>query len=83
MTPKWPLHVRLEVTWRDSSAQGGWRNLDDYKSSVHVGPCKSLGYLVSRTRGMLTLAQSQSAPTGQVSDIVTIPAEAIVKVRKL
>ncbi len=79
----WPLKKRVEVLWRDSASQGGWNTPEGYRKKRHVGPCKSIGYLLEDSGRMLTLAQSQSGKGGDVSDCITIPREAVVRIRRV
>lgn len=80
---KWPLTKRVEVEWRDSMSQGGWDKPESYHRRRTVGPCRSIGYLVRDDKGMLTLAQSLSAAAGDINDCITIPREAVVRLKRI
>jgi hypothetical protein len=80
---QWPLKRLVEVEWRDSCSHGGWNTVENHRKRCAVGPCRSIGYIMSDADRMLTLAQSQSAVNQDVTDIIAIPREAVVKIRRL
>lgn len=80
---KWPLGQRVEVEWRDSASRGTWDTLAEHRLRRGVGPCRSLGYLLTLDDDVVQLAQSQSAMTGMVSDTITIPRENVVRMKRL
>jgi hypothetical protein len=69
-----------EVEWVDSCAHHGWRDEDE---EFPVSFCRTSGYLIHRDKTRVTIASSQDATSGHVSDIITIPRSAIRKVRRL
>ncbi len=77
------LHKRVEVKWRDSASRGGWDEISAHRERREVGPVLSVGYLLSKDKDVVQLAQSQSLMTGQVTDTVTIPRENVIYIRKL
>lgn len=80
---KWPLGRRVEVEWRDSASRGGWDSPGAHRARRGVGPCRSLGYLLTMDKDVVQLAQSQSAMTGDVTDTVTIPRENVIRIKRL
>lgn len=88
MTPKRvqtrvPLRTKVEVTWRDSTSRGGWDTVASHRKRCDVGPCYSVGYLLTKNKDVVQLAQSQSSTNQDVNDTITIPREAIQKIRRL
>lgn len=81
--PQWPLRDRVEVEWRDSASRGGWRTPDDYKRANAVGPIRSMGYLLTQTKDIVQVAQTQSAMNGDISDVMTIPRENVLRIKRL
>jgi hypothetical protein len=75
------------VTWEDSvQPVSAWRFLADLTGSTPV-VCQSVGWLVERTKDALVLAPNlgfddDGEPT-QAAGVVTIPARAVRKVRRL
>ena len=76
----------VEVGWLDSHGFGGWNTPEYYQEHAHVGPCRSVGYVLSHTRGkrgILILVQSGSDPVGDVHNSINIPHVAILWTRRL
>jgi len=80
---QWPVNRLVEVEWHDSSSRGRWDTPAEYVKTAHVGPCRSVGYLIQANSKLIQLVQSQSSRTGDVSDGVTIPRKAVVRIRRL
>lgn len=74
-----------EVTWLDSCVDSGWHAHD--AAFVRAAPtlCKSVGYLIERTKTQLVLAQSWTTNEDgdQLADVLTIPAAVVKSVRRL
>jgi hypothetical protein len=82
-TGRWPLPQRVEVEFEDACASGSWRQMADHRKDDHPSRCRSIGYLLEKTRTYVTVAQSQARETQNVSDTMSIPRGAIVAIRKL
>lgn len=80
---KWPLRSRVEVEWRDSQSMGRWDTADSYRSRRHLGPIRSIGYLLDLSDDCVSLIQSQSIGNGDVADCITIPREAVTRIRRV
>lgn len=80
---KWPLKRRVEVEWRDSHAMGGWHTPENYLKDRHIGPCRSIGYVLRADDRMVTLIQSQGKTSGAVADSITIPKENIIRMKRV
>lgn len=80
---RWPLGRRVEVEWRDSASQGGWRSVKEQREQRGVGPMRSVGYVLIHDQDVVQLAQSMSGMTGHVSDTITIPRENITRMKTL
>ena len=73
-------HHAYLVTWRDSSTLGGWRLIDDpLHYAVEIW---SIGWLVRETKKDIMITTSVSQ-TGRACDVLAIPREAIVRMKKL
>jgi hypothetical protein len=83
VTPKWPLRARVEVEWRDSASRGGWDSVGNHRQRRQVGPCRSIGYLLTQDKDVVQLAQSMSSMTQDVNDTVTIPRENVIRMKRL
>ena len=70
-----------EVLWVDSTTLDGWMDISQAKELTPI-PCKSVGYLVSRTGKCTNLTQSTGNGT-RVNGTISIPKGCIVAVRKL
>lgn len=81
--PKYPLAQCVEVEWRDSHSRGRWGTVDDYKRDVRIGPIRSIGYVLNLDDDVVQLAQTQSSVNGDVLDSITIPREAVRKIRRV
>ena len=79
---KWPLPKLVEIEWIDSCTSGGWRN---HASYVEEGPtvCRTIGYLLHKSKEKIIVIQTQSASTGHVSDSMAIPMVAVKRMRVL
>lgn len=81
MTP-WPLWTRLEIEWRDSHSRGGWDSVKNHRAQRGVGPQRSIGYLLTKDKDVIQLAQSM-ATSGNVTDTITIPRENVTRITRL
>jgi len=73
-------HKIVEIRWRDSAAIRGWRStqsvLDDSLEDDYLD-CKTAGYVLESTDDRTVIAQNLSTDGEHVSDVITIPNEAI------
>ena len=76
---KFPL---CRVTWVDSASTRGWNTLEEIRKDHRPVECETVGYLVVRSRRMLSLVQSVSE-FGRAAETISIPASCVRKVRKL
>lgn len=70
----------VEVSWVDSASTNGWRG----KQEPDDVPCKcrTVGYLLKRTKRTLTVAQNLSE-FGSTGEWMQIPAAVVKRVRRL
>ena len=73
----------VEVEWMDSCTDRGWHSREEYLKTIAVDRCRTAGYLLKSSRTSLTVVQSQSDLTGNLTDSITIPRSAVKSVRKL
>ena len=74
---------RVEVEWHDSVSRGGWDTKDAHRKRNAIGPMFSIGYLLTKSRRVVQLAQSESTMNGDVNDTITIPRVAVVRIKSL
>lgn len=71
----------IEVIWDDScSIANQWMKPNGELEPSH---CKSVGYLVSKNKKSIVLAQSQHDETGEVHNQFIIPRGCIKKITEL
>ena len=71
----------VEVKWLDSKGvTTGWEYIDELQS-LKPAECKTVGYLIERTKQYITVAQSVSEE--QLLARITIPVCSIIKMKKL
>jgi len=68
------------VTWRDSAGTPGWRPIDDREFGVVE--IFSVGWLIRQSKAEVTITTSLSEG-GRALDVLTIPREAITKMKRL
>ena len=80
----------VEVDWVDSNVSYGWVTAKRAKETSDARPltCRSVGYVLSEDEDdRLTLvmgqADNEDGPATSVSEVVSIPTVAILKVRDL
>jgi hypothetical protein len=83
MSKKWPLNTIVEVEWRDSCSASSWDSPRGYLERRQVGPMRSVGYLLKDGDGMLSIMQSMSFGNGDVHSMITIPREAVTKIKRI
>lgn len=80
---KWPLTKLVEVEWTDSCTEGGWNSHSAYLDRAQPTICRSIGYLLVKTKEKVVVVQTMSLSTGHVSDSMAIPIVAVRKIRFL
>ncbi len=83
----WPNKGEIvEVEWVDAASTNGWQRGDDIdrEQAVDGGlvECRSTGYLLSKDKRAVRLAQSQTTH-GSVSEIQAIPRSCVRSIKKL
>lgn len=78
---RWPLGNPVEIVWKDHVSSGGWRRPESYDDRLAL--CRTVGYVLRETTETVTLMQSQSSSTGDVSDSTVIGKRLIVRRRRL
>ena len=63
-------------------SRGGWDTVEAHQKQDGVGPMRSIGYLLKKTKDVVQLAQSMDSHT-KVSDTITIPREAVTHIREI
>ena len=82
MTEKrtWPTKGEIvEVEWLDSASTRGWTDLTAYTDSGLV-TCRSVGYLLSKSKESIRVLQSQSNHGG-TSEMLAIPRVCVQSIR--
>jgi hypothetical protein len=74
------LDKAVFVQWIDSTHGGGWNSISTHRSSCHLGPMVSIGFVVQETETHLLLAQSQSVPEEDCANTLAIPKVAITHI---
>ena len=77
---KYPI---VEVEWLDSITDGGWRPPEAYLASAAPDQCRSGGYLLKSARTSITLMQSRSDLSGNMTNSVTIPRVAVKSIKRM
>ncbi len=77
----------VEVTWQDSSSYGAWAERDARSKST-CDPITSVGYVLKRDRGHLTLCQSithrpPAEKPDHVNNTFVIPRGCIKSIRRI
>ena len=73
----------VEVEWVDSVSEGGWRKPAAYLEHIAPDRCRTVGYLLKSNRTLVTVFQSLSDNTGNVTDSITIPRAAVKSMKRL
>ena len=68
------------INWRDSAGLRGWRQMDPREFGV--SDITSIGWLIHETKKEITITTSISEH-GSAMDALTIPREAITRMRKI
>lgn len=69
------------VQWVDSIADIGWKVRDDTRTEPDT--CCSVGWLLRKDRGSLTLASSRDSGFETFASHITIPMGAVTEIRPL
>ena len=71
----------VKVVWTDSASSDGWQ--DEEHGKEHTpSQCMTVGWLLKKTRGHVTLAGSRS-DFGNCSQLMAIPRKCIVSIKTL
>jgi len=70
----------VKVTWNDACSRAGWEWRKN-KDPLTPLPCISVGFLLSKTKKYVTLAQNLNK--NQVGEQITIPRGMIKKIKRL
>lgn len=71
------------VQWLDSTHGAGWNSISGHRSSCHLGPMLTIGFVVQETETHMLLAQSQSLPEEDCANTIAIPKVSIISVTKI
>ena len=71
----------VKVTWLDSMSQDGWRD-EEYAGELAPSTCLTVGWMLTKTKGRVTLAASRS-DSGNCSQVIAIPRKCIVSIKTL
>jgi hypothetical protein len=77
------LPIKMEIEWVDSCSSKGWGTRDYHIKDYAESHCRTIGYLVERTKKAISLAQSLSDDTKNLADVMSIPVVSIKKVKIL
>ena len=77
----WELNTLVEVSWTDACGYSHWHSRQEALEH-DLMPAKSVGYLVRRTKDMISITQTQT-PEGGRSNTLAIPSRWIQRIRKL
>lgn len=72
----------VEVEWVDSASTGGWGHPDAFIKSG-LARCRTVGYVLERTKDHIVVVQNVGDDTGRVGESMAIPASCIRSVRRL
>ena len=75
--------IKMEIEWIDSFSSKGWGPKSEHIKGFDHAKCRTVGYLIERTKKSISLAQSLSDITRNISDVMTIPTVAITKIKVL
>ena len=64
----------LRVKWEDSCSNAAWASQEWHEKNASPSACESIGYLVTRNKKQISLAQSISS-TGNITDVISIPRQ--------
>ena len=76
-------HSMVLVSWIDSQATRGWQHFE--KADQRPSRCESVGYLLSKTKESVVLAQSRTLDRDALpwGELLTIPRGAVRRIRRL
>ncbi len=73
----------VRVEWEDSCTDSGWNKRTTYETEASISQCESVGFILKSNRTQLTLFQSKSHVTKQVTELISIPRKCITKITEL
>lgn len=71
------------VVWMDAASVSGWATPGEIDQEASPKACVSVGYIVKDENTYLSLAQTYSADTGGIADVISIPAAMVIERRTL
>lgn len=72
------------VLWRDSHVSTGWHSIEQAKDERNRGmEITSVGFLLESNADRVRIVQTRGVVSGAVSEVLTIPREAVLVVREL
>lgn len=74
---------RVEVTWIDSAFHRGWSDADTKRAQMGMSECRTVGYLLSKTRESVKLVMSTADENDSFSDGITIPRACVRTMKRL
>ena len=74
------LHKVVEVEWLDTTHHGGWEELEDARNKEPL-PCKTVGYLIKKTRATIITAETQDK-YDRVSGLEIIPRSCVTSIKE-
>lgn len=78
---KWMKEL-LEVHWHDACTTSLWRSRKDYLELAEPVHCRTVGYLLKKTKRSLTLIMTQGN-NDDINGSMTIPRDWIQKITTL
>ena len=75
------LMPKVEITWFDACASGGWRKVEECQREEGLIECVAVGLMTRRDAKEIQIVQ-QASPH-KVSDSLTIPASCVKRIRRL
>lgn len=80
-SPRWPYRTIVEIQWEDAVSKGGWQCSQNAGIEYKGSPCRTVGYLVRKTRTEVVIAQNTSCNEQDVGEVMVIPLGIVRKTR--
>ena len=74
------LDTIVEVEWNDANSRSSWSGLDVYLAH-DVAKCRTVGYLLKKSKKSITLVMSQSEEDCDCNAAMSIPMPWVTKFR--
>ncbi len=72
----------VQVQWVDSASEDGWQSKSHVKHASKLCYCESVGFLLRKNKGDITLVQSTGS-FDNVAASISIPMSCVKKITKL